>query len=104
MAAARNASVLSHFDAEDYPQPLYPTAAAETSRFFSALPPHVVHNLYTKSYAMQNHAHGIAWGAFAANPALDEMFEVLTLSIDRQDEVYVSTMEARNYPISGTQW
>jgi gamma-glutamyl hydrolase len=53
---------------------------------------------------MQNHGHGIAYGAFAANPSLDNFFDVLTLSIDRQDAVYVSTMEARKYPIYATQW
>ena len=102
--AAQNESVVTEFDAEDYSQPLYPTEKAPTSRFFSALPPHVVQNLNTKPYAMQNHAHGVAWDAFKSNPKLDEFFDVLTLSIDRQDEVYVSTMESTKYPISATQW
>lgn len=104
MAASKNASILTDFDAEDYSQPLYPTENAEKSRFFSSLPHHVVHNLYTKPYAMQNHVHGLAWEAFAANPDLQAMFNVLTLSSDRQDQVYVSTMEAKDYPITGTQW
>ncbi len=102
--AAKNESVVTDFDAEDYSQPLYPTELAPTSRFFTALPPHVVENLHTKPYAMQNHAHGVAYDAFASNPALNEFFDVLTLSIDRQDAVYVSTMEATHYPISATQW
>lgn len=92
------------FDAEDYAQPLYPTEKAERSRFFSSLPPRVVHNLYSKPYAMQNHVHGISFEAFSRVPKLEDFFEVLTLSIDRGDKVYVSTMEAKDYPISGTQW
>lgn len=102
--AAKNTSVLTKFNAEDYAQPLYPTEMAGNSRFFSALPPHVVQNLYTKPYAMQNHGKGIAWDAFASNAALDDFFDVLTLSRDRDDKVYVSTMEAKKYPISATQW
>ncbi|KAL4537262.1 hypothetical protein Ndes2526B_g04834 [Nannochloris sp. 'desiccata'] len=104
LAANNNESVVTNFDAEDYSQPLYPTEKAPTSRFFSALPPHVVENLNTKPYAMQNHAHGVAYEAFASNPGLNSFFDVLTLSIDRQDAVYVSTMESTHYPISATQW
>lgn len=53
---------------------------------------------------MQNHAHGLDFEAFRANPVLATMFDVLTLSRDRDDRVYVSTFEARDYPISATQW
>jgi gamma-glutamyl hydrolase len=102
--AAKNESLLADFDAEDYSQPLFPTEFAPTSRFFTALPPHVVTNLHTKPYAMQNHAHGVAYEAFASNPALNNFFDVLTLSVDRQDALYVSTMESPDYPISATQW
>lgn len=104
MIASRNTSILQDFDAEDYAQPLYPTEKAENSKFFSYLPPQVVHNLYSKPYAMQNHAHGLSFQSFKENPALGDMFDVLTLSIDRQEAVYVSTMEAKKYPITGTQW
>eukprot|EP00890_Picochlorum_soloecismus_P001023 jgi/Picsp_1/1921/NSC_05387-R1_protein len=51
-----------------------------------------------------NHMNGIAFDAFAENPMLDEFFQVLTLSIDREKNVYVSTMEAKEYPFSATQW
>lgn len=102
--ASKNESVLTDCDAEDYPQPLYPTEKAKTSRFFSALPKHVVKNLFTKPYAMENHAHAVAYEAFAANPKLAQFFDVLTLSTDREDVVYVSTMESPDYPISATQW
>jgi gamma-glutamyl hydrolase len=104
LAAGGNDSVLAHFDAEDFAQPLYPTEKAEHSRLFSSLPPRVVHNLYTKPYAMQNHEHGISFQAFSKVQELQDFFNVLTLSIDREDKVYVSTIEARDYPISGTQW
>lgn len=104
VAASGNTSILSTFDAEDYAQPLYPTEHAGKSRFFTSLPERVVKNLYEKPYAMQNHMNGISFDAFAENLRLDDFFEVLTLSIDRRKNVYVSTMEAKNYPISATQW
>jgi gamma-glutamyl hydrolase len=104
VAAAGNASVLATFDAEDYAQPLYPTEHAEKSRFFNNLPVQVVDSLYTKAVAMENHMHGVLYRSFAENPPLDEFFRVLTLSNDRKKILYVSTMEAKEYPISATQW
>jgi hypothetical protein len=38
------------------------------------------------------------------NPRLRDFFEVLSLSVDRAGQVYVSTMEAKQYPITGVQW
>jgi gamma-glutamyl hydrolase len=38
------------------------------------------------------------------NPKLKEFFDVLSLSADRGGQVYVSTFEGRQYPITGTQW
>ena len=102
--AAKNESVVTNFDAEDYPEALYPTEKAEKSSFFASLPPHVAKNLFTKKYAMENHAHGVAYDAFASNPHLDDFFDVLTLSVDRQDAIYVSTIEAKTYPITGFQF
>ena len=102
--ASKNESILVNSDAENYPQPLYPTEKAKDSRFFSALPSRVVKNLFRKPYAMENHAHAVPFEAFASNPDLANFFNVLTLSTDRQDVVYVSTMESPNYPISATQW
>lgn len=74
------------------------------SRFLGSLPPHVLNNLQTKPYAMQNHGQGLPWSAFDENPSLAAFFNVLSLSIDKKDKVYVSTMEGENYPITATQW
>ena len=47
---------------------------------------------------------GLAWTAVEENPKLKEFFDVLSLSADRGGQVYVSTFEGRQYPITGTQW
>ncbi|KAI7836202.1 hypothetical protein COHA_009927 [Chlorella ohadii] len=106
VAISKNHSILSDFDSENLPSPLFLTdiAASGRSRFFSALPPQVVEHLQTRPYAMENHAHGLAWTAVEENPRMKEFFDVLSLSVDRVGQVYVSTMEAKKYPISATQW
>lgn len=102
--ASKNHSILGSFDAENYPSPLFPTDKAADSDFFSALPSEVFDNLTKKPYAMENHVNGLAWTAIAENPVLVEFFNVLTLSVDRGGQAYVSTMEAIDYPITATQW
>ncbi len=47
---------------------------------------------------------GLAWTAVEENPRLKEFYDVLSLSVDRAGSVYVSTVEAHKYPITGTQW
>jgi hypothetical protein len=79
-------------------------AIAGKTRFFSSLPKRVVQHLQSRPYAMENHAHGLAWTAVEENPRLRDFFEVLSLSVDRAGQVYVSTMEAKQYPITGVQW
>lgn len=104
IVASGNHSILSQFDAENLPSPLFLTDSAEKSRFFRALPPQVVEHLRTRPYAMQNHVNGLAWTAVAENPRVRDFFDVLSLSVDRVGQVYVSTFEAQQYPIYGTQW
>lgn len=52
----------------------------------------------------QLHPAGLPWASIHENPRLLELFRVLSLSVDRQGKVYVSTMEASKYPITATQW
>ena len=47
---------------------------------------------------------GLAWTAIADNPKLLDLFKVLSLSVDRGGRVYVSSMEAKNFPITAVQW
>ena len=104
VAVTGNASILQDFDAIDYPQPLIPVLDAGTSEFFGAMPLALRKALFTKSYAYENHVHGITYGDFIDNPRLAEFFDMLTMSVDRRGTHYVSTMEAKRYPVSATQW
>jgi gamma-glutamyl hydrolase len=102
--ASGNTSLLQKFDAEDYASQLYLTEEGEESHFFRSVPKKVVKSLQEEPLAMENHANGVYYRSFKENKKLQEFFKVLSLSIDRGDRVYVSTMEAREYPITATQW
>ncbi|KAK9823907.1 hypothetical protein WJX72_006292 [[Myrmecia] bisecta] len=102
--ASRNTSLLARFDAEDNASPLYMTEDAEDSYFFGAMPKQVADDLQNFAYSMENHAEGVSFAAYDENPHLKDFFKVLSLSVDRLGGVYISTMEARKYPITATQW
>jgi len=99
-----NTSILTIFDSEDNASELILTSKANGSRFFNSFPPEVLQNLQTQPLAMENHAFGLSYETYTANSGLQEFFAVTSLSLDRQGAPYVSTIEARSYPVTATQW
>lgn len=99
-----NTTILGNFNASNAPAELLFTAEADSSYFFAALPPHVVRNLQDKPIAMENHEGGVSMRGYDENPHLHEFFKVLSLSLDKSGDPYISTVEARKYPITATQW
>ena len=71
----------------DSSAPLYFTDKAKDSRFFSSMRPEVVADLAAKPYARESHSRGLSLKSFDASPALDEEYEVLSLSTDPEGEV-----------------
>lgn len=103
---SRNTSILADMDAEDFPAPLLYTHEADASPFLKALPPHIITNLQNQPLAMENHMHGVLMTSYEEpqNKRLKDFFKVLSLSLARDGLPYISTMEARKYPITATQW
>ncbi|CAI6005245.1 unnamed protein product [Closterium sp. NIES-65] len=56
------------------------------------------------SVPLYNAQDGTTVGRFLSNKRLKEFFHILTTSVDRNGTEYVTTIEARDYPIYGTQW
>lgn len=101
---SQNYTILTDFDAQDAAAPLLYTHNAEASHMVKALPPDVVRDLQNFPIAMENHVKGLAMASFVENPKLSNFFNVLSLSIDKSGNPYISTMEAKKYPITATQW
>lgn len=101
---SRNYTILSNFDAEDAPAPLLYTHMASQSHFITNLPPDVKVALQDEPIAMENHGKGLAMSAVVENPRLLDFFDVISLSLDKSGNAYVSTLEAIRYPIVATQW
>lgn len=82
------------------------TDAADTSRAFGGLP----EDLRVKvedpalNLILQNHEYGIPPSHYKRWPVLAQWFNVLSTSKDRHGLLYISTVEAKKYPFTGTQW
>ncbi|KIZ06309.1 gamma-glutamyl hydrolase [Monoraphidium neglectum] len=98
--------LLVETDAVTQPSTLIFTAAANTSRTLKDLPSDLVAKLQDDklNIAMQNHEYGIPPHHYQRWPLLGEWFNVLTTSKDRKGLEYISTVEAKKYPFTGTQW
>lgn len=101
---SKNVSVLGKFDAEDLPSPLIYTPLASSSRMLSHLPLHVADALQQLPVAMENHMSGLGDEQLADNPALADFINVLAYSEDRKGRLYVSSFEAKHYPVYAVQW
>ncbi|KAJ9183014.1 hypothetical protein P3X46_006934 [Hevea brasiliensis] len=67
-------------------------------------PPDLLKKLSTDCLIMQNHHYGISPERLQENQDLSSFFKILTTSADADDKVYVSTVEAHNYPVTAFQW
>jgi gamma-glutamyl hydrolase len=57
-----------------------------------------------ENVTMNNHHYGIWTEHFESTDALSGFFDVLSVNSDRNGDQFVSTIEAKKYPIFGTQW
>ncbi len=84
--------------------PLRLSPGAESSRLFGGMPTDVVQALQSQSITFNSHGHGLLVSEFESNPALHRFFEMLSSNQAPAGMVFVSSMEARNYPFYGVQW
>lgn len=103
--ATKNHSILEPFEAENTPGPLlFVDEGAKKHSMFEWVPLSVIEELHTLPLAMQNHHWGLSPELWASTPELNNFYRVLTVSPDRNNKLYISTVEARDYPILGVQW
>lgn len=97
--------VLTKFDSYDNASPLVLTEDGRAgSAFFGAFPATVLRGLQEQPLAMENHGKGLAISTYNGNHQLKDFFLVTSLSSDRKGAEYISTIEARKYPVTATQW
>ncbi|EGD76975.1 hypothetical protein PTSG_07318 [Salpingoeca rosetta] len=103
--AANNQSVLEHhaFDSEDISLPLLFSSEAADSRLVQAMPSHI-HSILQRNVTSNLHHDGVKPETYATNGRLKAFYRLISTSVDRKGNPFGSTLEARNYPITATQW
>ena len=88
--------------------PLNFTSYAANSRLFTdmdAQEGQYVMNLYENNkIALFAHRSGITPNTYKENTVLSDFFNVISTAFDRNNTEYISLIEAKNYPIYGTQF
>jgi gamma-glutamyl hydrolase len=74
------------------------------SALFGGLSPSLKYKLAQDNLTENSHHDGIAPASFRRNKRLAAFYDVLSTNADSTGAPFVSTMEAKHYPIAGTQW
>lgn len=109
LLASRNQSVVAYdaFDSEDLMLPLEISwDGHHSSRIFSAdtAPGDVIGTLMSDPVTVNMHHDGVPVERFETNAALTTFFVLASSNADRAGKLFVSTIEAWQYPITATQW
>ncbi|XP_019730977.1 gamma-glutamyl hydrolase isoform X2 [Hippocampus comes] len=83
--------------------PLKFTKEAKGSRMFQGFPPELMDALALEPLTENSHRWSLAMEAFNSSNTLTSFYKVLSTNTDGKTE-FLSTVEAFDYPIYGTQW
>jgi len=104
MVAGDDTSVLGTCDSDDVSLPLNFTSHAATSRMFGKAPADVMDTLRTEGVTYNHHDYCVTKETFERNSRLNEFFNVLSYNEDPKGTTFISSIEAKRYPIFATQW
>lgn len=96
-------NLLSQTNTTGVSLPLQFTKDGIESRLFKDFPSDLMMALATENITENSHTWSISVETFKKNDALRKFYKILSTNTDGNTE-FVSTMEAYDYPIYGTQW
>ncbi|XP_029979813.1 gamma-glutamyl hydrolase-like isoform X2 [Sphaeramia orbicularis] len=96
-------SVRTQTDTHGIGLPLNFTNEAKDSRMFKDFPPELMEDLSTQPLTENSHKWSVTVETLNTNEDLKNFYKVLSTNTDGNVE-FVSTVEAYDYPIYGTQW
>lgn len=97
--------VLTANKALDKAIPIKFTEEASSCRLYRDLSPTLLKALESENITYHWHKYGFYPEIFGKNEKLSDMFKVLSTSVDDEsEEPFVSSYEAREYPIYGVMW
>ncbi|KAK1258031.1 Gamma-glutamyl hydrolase [Acorus gramineus] len=105
MIISKDENILESFSATNQPSTLHFVEDANIQgTVFQRFSPELLTKLSRECLAMQNHHLGVSLKKFEENSVLSKFFKILTTSVDEDDKVYITTVKAKMYPVTGFQW
>lgn len=96
-------SLLSHTNTSGVALPLNFTKESKDSRMFKEFPEDLMTSLANEPLTENSHQWSVTTEDFTADERLKKFYRILSTNTDGQTE-FVSTVEAYDVPIYGTQW
>ncbi|XP_077410272.1 gamma-glutamyl hydrolase isoform X2 [Vanacampus margaritifer] len=96
-------SLLTRTNTSGVSLPLNFTQEAKSSRMFRGFPAELMDALALEPLTENSHSWSLAMEAFNSSNTLTSFYKVLSTNTDGQTE-FLSTVEALDFPIYGTQW
>ncbi|CAH9143242.1 unnamed protein product [Cuscuta epithymum] len=105
MIITKDNNILELFNATNQASKLqFVEGASFEGTLFQRFPSELLKKLSEDRLAMQHHRYGISPETFRANADLCSFFRMLTTCADKDNKVYVSTVQAKSYPVTAAQW
>ncbi|KAL7143459.1 hypothetical protein ABFS83_08G192100 [Erythranthe nasuta] len=107
MIVSKDENIMEKFNAKNHASKLKIMKKADVTgngSLFQRFPEVLRNKLSTKCLVMQNHSYGISPAKFRRDARLDSFFKILATSTDKNGKPYVSTVQARKYPVTAVQW
>ncbi|XP_028289732.1 gamma-glutamyl hydrolase [Gouania willdenowi] len=95
--------VLSRTNTSGLALPLNFTNKINDSKLFQNFPPQVLQDLALKPLTENSHKWSVTMATYNEDEKLQKFYKVLSTNMDGTTE-FLSTVEAYDYPIYGTQW
>ncbi|MCI4377576.1 hypothetical protein PGIGA_G00205180 [Pangasianodon gigas] len=96
-------SLLSRTNTSGVALPLNFTKESKDSRMFKDFPEDLMTSLANEPLTENSHQWSVTTERFSGNEKLRKFYRILSTNTDGQTE-FVSTVEANDFPIYGTQW
>jgi len=97
--------ILSHrYQAEDISVALDFQENPRGTKIFKDCPEDILTALAKEKITYNHHQAGVSPDTYKSNTNLSGFFNIVSTNKDLAGKLFVSTIEAKNYPIYGTQW
>ena len=105
-ALSKNPDILIHFNSVNHSEKLFPTDSFRNSKAFSLIAKNKLlrQQIEERKAFFFNHNWGLRRDDFKSNQYLSTFFDVTSYSVDRNNDLFVASIEGKKFPFYGFQF